>query len=654
MNVGQENESQLEEWLEALPDEELRKSERRLRTIADNLPALIANVDANCRYRFVNKPYERWLGLRSDQIIGKHVEEVLGVDAYARIRPHVLQALSGRRVDFRQAQTSKQGAERVLRTTYVPETDDSDEVIGYFSLVVDITSQAEEAAARQRSEARYAAILDNSTDAIISVDERFRMVVFNKGAERIFGYSAEEAIGRPLDMLIPPDNRDRHQGWIRAFLESDESARAMSTRPEIQGLRKDGEVFPAEAVISKKEVGGGILMTAFLRDITDRRRLEEQYRQAQKMEAVGRFAGGIAHDFNNLLSGVLGYGELLKSNLAEGDPRHRHVDEILSCAERGGSLTRQLLLFSRHQVSKPKVVDINAAVRGIEEMLRRLIGEDISLVTRFSSNPESVRIDVAQLEQTLMNLAVNARDAMPRGGALAIRTGRTRVDSSRSRLLGGLEPGLYVTLAVQDTGCGMDAKTISRVFDPFFTTKEKGKGTGLGLSMAYGIVQRFKGHIDVRSSPGKGAAFVIYLPLAEEPLKALPQVDKASQIERGSECVLLVEDDEALCRLSAEILERSGYEVLQAGNAGEAIMISEKRSHAIDLLLTDVVMPCMSGGELARRLLKVRPDLKVLYISGYSDDELVNNALIDRKAVLLQKPFSPGDLNAMVRRVLDE
>jgi nitrogen-specific signal transduction histidine kinase/CheY-like chemotaxis protein len=394
-------------------------------------------------------------------------------------------------------------------------------------------------------------------------------------------------------------------------------------------------------------------MRVTLRDSQqEEKRLEERLRQAHKMEAVGRLAGGVAHDFNNVLSVILSYSDILLGQLQPGDRMHDEIDEIRKAGARAGDLTRQLLLFSRQQVLEPKVLDLNEVLTGMEKMLRRLIGEDVELVSTPSASIGRVRADPGSIEQVIMNLVVNARDAMPIGGKLTIETGNATLDEAYAREHLGVKPGPHVLLAVSDTGTGMDKATQARIFEPFFTTKERGKGTGLGLSTVFGIIQRSGGSVWVYSEPGKGTSFKVYLPCVET------QVDHSRPIIaprtlHGSETILLVEDDEQVRAVARSILKRKGYRVIEAQNAGEALLSCETHVGAIDLLLSDVVMPQMSGPELARRVAGVRPEIKILCMSGYTDDAVVRHGALDAGIAFIQKPFTPDTLARKVREVLD-
>jgi signal transduction histidine kinase/ActR/RegA family two-component response regulator len=423
---------------------------------------------------------------------------------------------------------------------------------------------------------------------------------------------------------------------------------------ETRCARKDGtlvDVYVSTAVL--RGIGGVQGTVWVMADVTERRLVEEQLRQAQKMDAVGQLAGGVAHDFNNLLTVITSYGQFLLNALPEQDPRRSDAHQITQAAARAASLTRQLLAFSRRQVLQPQVLDLNEVIGDMERLLRRVISEDISLVTQFGSGIGAVRADRSQIEQVVMNLVVNARDAMASGGVLAISTRVVHLDAAYARRHAGVSPGRHVVFSVRDTGVGMDAATQQRIFEPFFTTKPKGKGTGLGLSTVYGIVRQSGGHIDVRSAPGRGTAFDIILPQVPAPVPAKAELSIGAALPRGTETVLVVEDEEAVRLIVRRVLEAQGYAILDARDGNDAMRIAAQRGNAIDLVLSDIIMPGMGGRELARSLATTRPGLPILFMSGYNEEGELAGTGGDLGEGVLAKPFTAETLARQVREALD-
>jgi PAS domain S-box-containing protein len=468
---------------------------------------------------------------------------------------------------------------------------------------------------------------------------------------RITGYAVEEALGRNCRFLQGKDTDPK------AIAEVSRAVRAgRACTVEILNYRKDGTPFWNTLDLSPVLDAGGAV-THFVgvqTDLTERRNLESQLRQAQKMEAVGQLAAGVAHDFNNLLSVILSYTSLVEEALPAGDPSRTDLEEVRLAAKRATELTRQLLAFSRQQTLQPRVLELGQVVLGMEKMLRRLLGEDVELSLSGPRPFGRVHADPSQVEQTLMNLAVNARDAMTTGGTLSIETVDVDVGASHPAAeRHGVPPGAYVMLAISDTGEGMDAATRERIFEPFFTTKELGKGTGLGLSTVFGIVTQSQGHITVESEPGRGTTFAVYLPRVEGAAEQLPAPANPGTL-RGTETILLVEDEEQVRTMMRSVLRRHGYTVLDAQNGGEAFLICEQYEATIHLLLSDVVMPRMSGRQLAERLRPLRPDMRALFVSGYTGGALSTSRVLGPQVAFLPKPFTPDTLLRRVRELLDE
>jgi two-component system cell cycle sensor histidine kinase/response regulator CckA len=524
------------------------------------------------------------------------------------------------------------------------------EIVGSWS---DVTARKQIELRLLQSEEQYRLLFDfNPQPMWVYDDETLAFLAVNDSALRHYGYSRAEFLALTVREIRPAEEspvyeehlaRRRAEGERKAF----QSARVWKHR------RKDGSLIDVEIAVSPIEFQGRQAWLALASDVTERKLLEAQFLQAQKMESVGRLAGGVAHDFNNLLTAILGYSQLLAGRLAARPDLRKNVEEIRRAGERAAALTRQLLAFSRNQVLQPQVVDLNAVVADVENMLRRLIGENIELVTVLRSESGRVLVDPGQLEQVIVNLAVNAHDAMPAGGRLLFETADVALDSPAADRHPGARPGPGVLMTVSDTGVGMDAETRSHIFEPFFTTKERGKGTGLGLSTVYGIVEQSGGHIEVASEPGQGTTFKIYFPLADGGQES-PPAEAAEQDEaaEGSGTVLVFEDDAALRELVRAVLESAGYTVLDAPNVTAALELAGSHAGTIDLVLTDVIMPGMSGPEVAARLASTRPEARVLYISGYSRDVISQRSLLPSGVPLLEKPFTVEGLLQKVREVL--
>jgi two-component system cell cycle sensor histidine kinase/response regulator CckA len=502
--------------------------------------------------------------------------------------------------------------------------------------------------ALRSSEARYRSLVESAVYGIYRSDSEGRLQDANPALVAMLGYgSAEEvrALSPEKDVFLRPEELAR--------LIREASQKGHIDNFEVKWKRKDGNILTVR--LSGRAVGKGdtaqSLLELIAEDVTERRVLEDQFRQAQKMEAVGRLAGGVAHDFNNLLMVISGYTEVLLENIDASAQLHCKVEAIQQAADRATTLTRQLLAFSRKQLLELKVVDVNAIVQDMERLLRPLIGENIELVTRLEQNVGRTRADAGQLEQVIMNLVVNAKDAMPDGGRITIQTASAELDDSYRREHTYMQPGPYITLSVSDTGCGMDKETQSRIFEPFFTTKENGKGTGLGLSTVYGIIKQSGGYIFAHSEPGHGTTFRIYLPRVEDAAETAHTLKTANTKLEGAETVLLVEDEESVRQLVAETLTSRGYKVLQAQNGEQALKLAASVGD-IHLMITDVVMPGMSGRELARELATTRPQTRVLFLSGYTEDAVLHQGVLEPDTAFLQKPFTLQHLAKKVREVL--
>ncbi len=510
--------------------------------------------------------------------------------------------------------------------------------------------------ALRQSEGRFRRLFDSGIVGIAVADLHGNLREANDAFLKIIGYSREEFESGPVgwrDLTAPEFDQ------LEDAALSQLRTRGVAHAWEKAYVRRDGTHVPVLVGVAMLDDPQCIAVAA---DLSERkrseaavRRIEEQLRQAQKMEAIGNLAGGVAHDFNNLLSVILSYSTMLADDMTPSDPRRADLEQIEAAGKRAVDLTRQLLAFSRQQILQPKIVNLNDIVSGMERMLRRLIGEDVELTMLFAPNLGKAKVDPGQIEQIVMNLAVNARDAMPQGGKLTVETSNVVLDERYCAEHVGAVPGAHVMLAVTDNGTGMDRATQARMFEPFFTTKEQGKGTGLGLSTVFGIVQQSGGNIWVYSELGKGTTFKVYFPrtdaaFAESSHSSSPPDGAAVG---GSETILLVEDEESVRVLARTILRRVGYHVLEAQTGGDAFLICEQHATEIHLLLTDVVMPRMSGRQLSDRLTPIRPQMKVLYMSGYTDNAIVHHGVLDSDVAFLQKPITPETLTRKVREVLD-
>ncbi len=573
------------------------------------------------------------------------VMKLIHPDDLARHEKCVFEMLAGNPVDtFEYRIVRPDGSERVLQALGgAVDRDNTGLPLRISGVVLDVTER------RKVEERFYKAFSANPQPITIATIAEGRYIDVNESFVRVTGYQREQVIGHTaleLNFWVAPADRDKLVG----LLNTQGSVRDL----EITFRTKSGKIRTALDSAEVIEIAGQKCILAIFDDITDRKVLEKQLYQAQKMEAVGRLSGGIAHDFNNLLSVIIGYSDTLEEALDESGKVHKQATEIRKAAQRAAALTRQLLAFSRQQAIEPKVFDLNDVVVEMEKMLERLIGEDIELRAVLSPAPVPVRADPGQIEQVIMNLAVNARDAMPHGGKLTIETANVEVDETYAHQHGYLSTGPFVMLSISDTGVGMDAQTQSHIFEPFFTTKDRGKGTGLGLATVYGVIKQSNGFIWVYSEPGHGATFKVLLPRVKAPVPSASANTKFQEVWRGSQTILLVEDDDSLRDLTRDLLVNCGYTVLEASNGPHALQIARQRSPGqIHLLLTDVVMPRVSGPQLATQFAALHPDAKVLLMSGYTEFAAGHDQISQQEWPLLQKPFTKRDLARKVREALE-
>ncbi len=624
----------------------LEASEKRYRRLFESAKdgILILDADSGCIVD-VNPFLEQLTGYSHEEFLGRHLWEIgafkdiaasreafvtLQTEKYVRYEHLPLKARDGRRIDV-------EFVSNVYRV-------DNQNVIQ--CNIRDITAWKRVEIERNR----LMRAIEQTAEMVVVTNASGNIVYANPAFETVTGYAHAEVLGQSPRLLKSGVQDD---AFYRAMWATISGGGTWHGR--MVNKKKDGTLYTAEATISPVREGAGAITSyvAVERDISARLVLEAQFLQAQRMESIGRLAGGVAHDFNNLVTVILSYTALALEQLRDGDPLKDDLLEVTGAGERAAALTRQLLAFGRKQVLQPVALDLNQVLGDMENMLRRIIGEDIELVWAPQSTLGLVRADPGQLEQVLMNLVVNARDAMPDGGRLTIETSNVEIDETYVALHAAVEPGPYVMLSVSDTGSGMDEATRTHIFDPFFTTKDKGKGTGLGLSTVHGIVTQSGGSIWVYSEPGRGTTFKVYLPRELESSVVPPSERPPTSVRTGTETILVVEDEKALRRVARRILGAAGYTVLTAAGGPEAIAICAQHGDDIHLLLTDMVMPSMSGMELAQELLQTRPALRVLYTSGYSDAGLVQQGVLEPGVHFLPKPFTAADLVKRVREALD-
>lgn len=637
--------------------EEIRYTDPVLEQILQFAPDAIIGIDVSGRIVLANAQVEAVFGYSRNELIGMQIEALIPMRYRGNHFVH-------RSRYFEDPKTRPMGAGLELHGLRSDGTEFPAE-ISLSSIQTEdrviATAAVRDVTDRTRAEAKFRQLLEFAPDAIVGIDKSGLMVLANAQVEKLFGYTRSDVLGQTVEMLVPERFRAGHKGHRSKYFE-DPKARAMGAGLELFGLRSDGSEFPAEISLSSIQTEEGVIATAAIRDISDRvnadsvrQKLEAELKlnQSRRLESVGQLAGGVAHDFNNLLSVILNYSQFIINELDDRPNVQEDAEQIQHAAQRAANLTQQLLIFSRRDVMKAEALDLNAVLVDLERLLRRTIGEQVELRTNFHEELWNVMADRGQMEQIVINLAVNSRDAMQQGGVLDIDTSNVELDEEFLRFSPDtISPGKYVRLTVADSGEGMNKETAERAFEPFFTTKPKARGTGLGLATVYGIVKQAGGNVFLYTEPGQGTTFKIHFPATDAPVISRLDADRAVTMGRGERIVVL-EDESAVRTMVKRILTASNYEVVEFSSARDALSACENPDERVDLLLTDIVMPGMAGGEVAAKLRVTQPGQKVLFMSGYSA------AIIDRQESkhdvgdLLEKPFTADELLGAVHRALN-
>jgi PAS domain S-box-containing protein len=632
----------------ARAEEALRRSEANLRAIFNNSLQAFLLVDPDGTVKALNSTAVEW----SQRLLGRPLEEGARV---ADLAPEAAEAfraaLAGEARNVERCLADIDGSQLWFETTHAPVVDEEGTVIGVCLNARDISTRKQAEGALRESEARYRDLFDNASDLVCATDPDGRFRYVNRAWHRAIGLSDAELSRRGFLDLVHPDSRQRYQDVVARAL-------AGETLTHVELVLVTGRDVPitVEGNLSCTFQGGQpLLLRGIYRDVTERKRVEEQLRRAERMQAAGRLAGGMAHEVNNMMTGVIGFSEFVLRSFAENDPRRAEVQEIIRAGTRASDVTRQLLAFTRQQLLHPEALDVNDVVSGIEKMLRRSLGEAHTLELRLSPEVGEIRADRGQLEQVLINLILNARDAMLVHGRVTVATGKAALDQAYAQAHGnvGIPAGGYVFLSVTDTGTGMDRAVQARIFEPFFTTKPVGQGTGLGLSTVYGIVKQSEGFVWCYSEPGHGSTFKIYLPRAVARSHAVVPGEPPAEPRGGTETILVVEDEDVVRALACRGLREQGYTVLEARSGREALDRVAADHHTIDLIISDVVMPELGGRELGSRLAALRPDLPILFMSGYTGDDVIERGLLEPGVPFQQKPFTAVGLGRTVREMLD-
>jgi PAS domain S-box-containing protein len=639
------------------------ENESRYRTLFENpvLGIRVSSVAEEGRIVEANPAYQKMLGYSLEELRERTIFDLTHPEDVEANRQLYAEMRTGHRHSYQLEKRfiRKNGSVFWGRLTAYPLRDTGGRDTHHIGLVEDVSEHRQAQAAVLESTARLQAVLNAALEGIVLIDPLGIIQLVNPSVQKMFGYPPEELLGQNVKILMPAPWREEHDGYLARYKATGQ-ARIIGIGRQVEGRRRDGSIFPLDLAVSEVRHGGELFFLGTLRDITDRLRMEAEIRQTQKMEAIGRLAGGVAHDFNTLLGTIRGYSEMLLGTSPREGTSRRPVEQIHRAALRGAQLTRQLLAFSRRQEVQAQAIDLEKLLVDVEIMLERLIGEDVRLSREVEPRLDLVWGDPGELHQVILNLIVNARDAMPSGGSLTLSLRNLVADQEIAVEGGRLAPGPYVLLQVADTGMGMDEEVLKRIFEPFFTTKEPGKGTGLGLSTVHAIVRRSRGGIAVESRPGHGTTFRIYLPSASQTAREEPETAAEPEKEgpagdagKAQGTILLVEDDDMFRGLLRQVLERQGYQVIAAENPAVARELAAAHGHAVQLLLSDMVMPGGTGADLARQLADGNPAMKVVLMSGYTDDALTSRAANSSTAnAFLEKPFATQDLLRLIHDLL--